>query len=260
MLAPPVELGAVQETARDPLFGVTAMFVGAPGVVTGVTDVDGDEAAPVPLALVALTVKVYAVPFVRPVTVVVVDVAPGTKCVAPPGATVTVYPVMAEPSFEGSLQVMTAEAFPASTFVIWGASGTVDGVTALDGEDGEDVPIPFVAVTVKVYAVPFVRPVTVPDVAVAPLTFTEAPPGLAVTVYDEMAESPSFAGSTHETVALAFPATAVTLVGASGTVWAGVIVNESVPVDPAIARNGVGVKTALRESSPTGRAVVSYVA
>ena len=33
------------------------------------TAVDGAEAAPVPLALVAVTVKVYGVPLVRPVTV-----------------------------------------------------------------------------------------------------------------------------------------------------------------------------------------------
>ena len=76
MLAPPVELGAVQDTASEPFDGVTAMFVGALGVVAGVTDEDGAEDAPAPLAFVALTVNVYDVPLVSPVTVV--DVAADT--------------------------------------------------------------------------------------------------------------------------------------------------------------------------------------
>ena len=78
--------------------------------------------------------------------------------------------------------MIVADALPAVTFVMLGASGTVEGVTALEAEDGAEVPMPFVAVTVKVYATPFVRPVTVPCVAEAPVTFTNAPPGLAVTV------------------------------------------------------------------------------
>ena len=40
--------------------------VGAPGTVDGVAVEDATEAAPVPEAFVAVTVKVYAVPFVRP--------------------------------------------------------------------------------------------------------------------------------------------------------------------------------------------------
>jgi len=38
------------------------------GVVAGVTEFEAAEAEPVPTALVAVTVKVYAVPLVRPVT------------------------------------------------------------------------------------------------------------------------------------------------------------------------------------------------
>ena len=40
--------------------------MGAPGTVEGVAAEDADEAAPVPDAFVAVTVNVYAVPFVRP--------------------------------------------------------------------------------------------------------------------------------------------------------------------------------------------------
>ena len=42
------------------------------GGAVGVTGLDGAEAGPVPIALVAATVKVYAVPLVSPVTVVLV--------------------------------------------------------------------------------------------------------------------------------------------------------------------------------------------
>jgi len=40
--------------------------VGAPGTVDGTAAADATEAAPVPLAFVAVTVNVYAVPFVKP--------------------------------------------------------------------------------------------------------------------------------------------------------------------------------------------------
>jgi hypothetical protein len=39
-----------------------------------------------------------------------------------------------------------------------GRPGTVAGVTGLDGADGRPEPTAFVAVTVKVYAVPLTRP------------------------------------------------------------------------------------------------------
>ena len=48
---------------------VPATLVGAPGVVTGVTADDAVETVPVPTALVALTLNVYGVPLVKPVTV-----------------------------------------------------------------------------------------------------------------------------------------------------------------------------------------------
>jgi hypothetical protein len=38
----------------------------------GVTEFDGDDGGPVPIAFAGATVKVYAVPFVRPVTVALV--------------------------------------------------------------------------------------------------------------------------------------------------------------------------------------------
>ena len=41
-----------------------------------------------------------------------------------------------------------------------GAPGSPNGVTAFDGAEGGLVPLMFVAVTVNVYAIPFVRPDT----------------------------------------------------------------------------------------------------
>jgi hypothetical protein len=90
MAEPPVFAGAVHDTAAVLGDSVTLRPVGAPGTVDGVTDADADDADPVPLALVAATVKVYAVPLVRPVTVVDDVAAPFTVFVAPPGLAVTV--------------------------------------------------------------------------------------------------------------------------------------------------------------------------
>jgi hypothetical protein len=54
------------------------------------------------------------------------------------------------------------------------------GVTGVDGSLAADVPSAFVAVTVNVYAVPFVRPVTTQ--LVAGTVTTHDPPGAPVTV------------------------------------------------------------------------------
>ena len=61
-----------------------------------------------------------------------------------------------------------------------GAPGRAAGVTAAVAADGVPVPIALVAVTLKRYAVPLVRPATV--ALVAPVVVAVAPPGLATTV------------------------------------------------------------------------------
>ena len=60
IVLPPLLDGAVQFTVADPLPAVAVTPVGAPGAVgaLGVTALDGEEAGPVPFALVAVTVKV----------------------------------------------------------------------------------------------------------------------------------------------------------------------------------------------------------
>ena len=70
-----------------PMPPVAVPMVGAPGTVAGVTLLDAPDAAPVPTAFVAVTVKVYAVPLVSPVTVTG-DVADDP--VSPPGLEVAV--------------------------------------------------------------------------------------------------------------------------------------------------------------------------
>lgn len=89
--APPSDDGAVHDTVACPSPGTALTAVGAPGAVAAAIGVTGDEAAdagPLPTLLVAVTVKVYGLLFVSPVTRAVV-VAP-TLVVAPPGKVVTV--------------------------------------------------------------------------------------------------------------------------------------------------------------------------
>ncbi len=63
--------GAVQRTTADASAAVATTAVGADGTVgpVGVTAVDAIDDTLLPTALVAMTVNVYGVPFVRPVTV-----------------------------------------------------------------------------------------------------------------------------------------------------------------------------------------------
>ena len=92
--------------------------------------------------------------------------------------------MIADPPFDtGAVQETPACVSPAVAVTLVGAPGAVagaTGVTAFDAADGTDVPTAFVAVTVNVYDVPFVRPGTVTDVA--PAVDADAPPGDAVTV------------------------------------------------------------------------------
>src|SRR6478736_2183017 len=106
-------MGAVQDTVAEPSPAVALTPVGAPGGVApevGVTGLVAVEAAPVPMALVAVTV-------VRPVTVVLVaggvPVTVLAVCAVPPMNGVTVYPVIWLPPLEGAVQDTVAEPSPA---------------------------------------------------------------------------------------------------------------------------------------------------
>jgi hypothetical protein len=94
------------------------------GANAGVTLLLGALAGPVPESLVAVTVKVYAVPVVSPVTVIG-EVEP--VAVIPPGLEVTVYPVIIAgmPGSAGAVNVTDADVLEATLAVpIVGAPGT----------------------------------------------------------------------------------------------------------------------------------------
>ena len=100
-----------------------------------------------------------------------------------------------------------------------GTKGT-RGVTAFDGLDAGPVPAAFVAVTVNVYDVPFVRPDTVHEVAgitggVALVVHVLDASPTALTVYPLKNLAPL--GAVHAMVAWPSPGVAKTFVGATGT-------------------------------------------
>jgi hypothetical protein len=95
------------------------------------------------LAFVAVIVKVYAVPFVKPETVIGLDPVP----VNPPGDDVAVY-VADAPPVAPAVYDTTALVSPGTTDTIVGACGTVVAVTPVEAELAEDVAYPFDAVTV----------------------------------------------------------------------------------------------------------------
>jgi hypothetical protein len=149
MAAPPFETGAVQETTDfRSSFDVPTTAVGAPGTVEGVAAAEAADATDAPLGFVAVTVKVYEVPLVRPVTVQVVS--PVVLQVFAPGDEVTVYPVIAAPPLLGAVQdtIDCRFAFDEASTAL-GALGTVDGTAVADAEATE-LPLAFVAVTVNV--------------------------------------------------------------------------------------------------------------
>jgi hypothetical protein len=131
-----------------PFPAVALTPVGAPGTVAGTTELLVPEEVLVPTLLVAVTVNVYVVPFVRPVTT---SGDPPPLAVNPPILEVAVYVVIADPPLlAGAVNVMVACPFPATAVTPVGAPGTVAGTTEFDALDAVLVPTAFVAVTVKV--------------------------------------------------------------------------------------------------------------
>ena len=179
--------GAVQDTTDVPVAfadvtTVAATPVGALATVAGIAAADEADAGPVPAMFLAVTVNVYDVPFVRPVIVQGFTRTHDTAaCAVEPMYGVTVNPVMGAPPLEvGAVHDTTDEAFAfddATTDV--GATGGPIGMTEVDATDTAPVPAELVAVTVNVYEMPFVRPVTAHEVvAVAQVN----DPGVDVTV------------------------------------------------------------------------------
>jgi hypothetical protein len=95
--------------------------VGASGAPAGVTEADV-AAAEVPVELVAVTLNVYAVPFVSGEMEHEVFGA-YTVHVAPPGEAVTTYELGAPPLLFGATEIVTPESEPVTEEIV-GVSGT----------------------------------------------------------------------------------------------------------------------------------------
>lgn len=104
------------------------------------------------------------------------------------------------------------------TTVTDGAPGIVFGISATEAVEVSDTNRAFSAITVKVYAVPFVKPVMlqVNGFGKGALSTQDPPAGDEVIVYLVGADSAAFATAANETLADPFAGTAITLVGASG--------------------------------------------
>ena len=147
LLVSPVRCGSCPVIAQYAL--VTTGNGWVEGLGIGVMALEAEDALPSPTLLVAVTVNVYAVPLVSPVTVAVRSPL-DQLAVWPLGLAVTLYPVIAEPpSEDGALQATVDWLWPAVAETLVGAPGTVAGVTELDALDDAPVPILFVAATVN---------------------------------------------------------------------------------------------------------------
>src|SRR3954469_15773478 len=113
MTEPPSLPGADTLSVALALPGTAPVIEGAPAGPNGMTELLGEEAGPVPTALVAVTVNVYDVPFASPVTTCVMAVVPALLSTPPAGLATTVYPVIGDPpSLAGGENATTAWALP----------------------------------------------------------------------------------------------------------------------------------------------------
>ena len=158
---PPLLAGAVKVTVACALPAVAVPMVGAPGTPAGVTLFEAAEAGPVPIALVAVTVKVYAVPLVSPV---ITWECRGAGVAVHPAGRIRRHRVASDRT--AAVVGRRGEAHRRLRIARGGGAdgrarqGPVAGVTLFEAAEAGPVPIALVALTVKVYAVPLVSPVT----------------------------------------------------------------------------------------------------
>ena len=149
---PPSDVGALQESAAWAFPGTAIALVGAPGIVRGVTALEAIDESELPAALIATTVKVYAVPLASPEKVqerfaVLVQSAGAATA----GDDVTEYPVIVAPPLDaGALQESETCELPGVAVTDVGDPGMVRGVIESDALDGADSPWALMATTVKV--------------------------------------------------------------------------------------------------------------
>ena len=138
--------GPVAPGARP---GIARTLTGALGLAPTMKLLEGADAGPVPIALVPLTVHVYFLPLVRPVTVGEAA-APVVLPAAPPLLDVhdTPYEVTVLPWGGAGPNVTDALPFPGATLTIAGAPGSEAATIAADGTDAGLWPTALVARTV----------------------------------------------------------------------------------------------------------------
>jgi len=149
---PPLESGAVNATVADVApVAVAAPIVGAPGGLDVVTEAEALDGPEVPAALVAVTVKVYGVLAVSPVTVMVPEPSWFTMPVLPPGLDVALYEVIGEPPLDDGAVKATVAVNPVAVAApIVGAPGGLNVVTDAEALDETEAPSALAAVTVNV--------------------------------------------------------------------------------------------------------------
>jgi hypothetical protein len=132
---PAFPVGATELTSVGAIFG------------SGITELEAVEAVEVPMALVAVTVNVYVVPFVKPVTTIGLC---DPVAIIPSGDDVTVYEVIADPLRPAPLKATVARESPGVAVTEVGAVGIPAGVTADDAVDANEFPTELTATTVNV--------------------------------------------------------------------------------------------------------------
>ena len=154
VLADPPPPTATTETDVTPagatqVYEPTVVYDCDPGGAGVVIELLVALADPVPTEFVAVTVNVYAVPVVNPVTNIGLVVPVVERL---PGELVAVYLVIVAPPFDaGAVNAMVADvALVAVAVPIVGAPGTVVGVILLLAELDAPAPTLFVADTVNV--------------------------------------------------------------------------------------------------------------
>ncbi len=218
MIALPPLFGAVNPTEICAAPGVTDGWTGADGIVLGTVAADDADAAPGPFAFVAVTVHVYDRPFVSAPTTIG-EAAPLAEPAVPPFDDVqfAAYPVITLPPLLGAVNPTEICALPGVTDGCAGAEGIVLGTAAADAVDGAPSPVAFVATTVHVYVLPFVRPPTTSGEA-APFPEPAAPPSDEVhATLNPVIGLPPSKGAVKATLICALPGCAVGWAGGSGT-------------------------------------------
>ena len=147
---------------------VIAEILGAFGVVFGVAVLPDTTAELDPATFTALTRTKYAVPLVRPVIVVLVEVdSPSLNVVQafPSVEYSTMKSVIVEPPLDAAVHDAVIDPAPATSVKLVGVEGTVRGETEVVHTEATPIPPLFTALTRNVYEVPFVSEVIDADVA-----------------------------------------------------------------------------------------------